>query len=53
LINKKKLFEDDKILVFCIFFIEYDYFFAQVFNLVYIVGNIIKWKWNCNVWWNL
>jgi len=47
-----ELLENDKILAFCISY-EIRLLFVYVFNLVYVVGNILKWKWNCNVWWNL
>jgi hypothetical protein len=47
-----KILENDKILFFCISY-KIELRFVHVFNLVYVVGNIIKWKWNCNIWWNL
>jgi len=47
-----EILENDKILVF---FISYKIGlrFVQVFNLVYVVENIGKWKWNFNIWWYL
>jgi len=47
-----EILKNDKILVFCIYY-KIGLCFVHVFNLVYVVVNIVKWKWNCNIWWNL
>jgi len=47
-----EILENDKILVF---YISYKIWLrsVHVFNLVYVIGNIVKWKWNCNIWINI
>jgi len=42
----------DKILVISISY-KIELVFVHIFNLVYVVENIVKWKLNCNVWWSL
>jgi len=47
-----EILEKDKILVISISY-KIELVFVHVFNLVYVVENIVKWKLNSNVWWSL